>query len=233
MPKPVLVIMTRWHAPYRCKRRLAQEIGAEQAALIQKKLTIHTISVAKTMQKKGFIDLRLAIEGIGFNKIKQVSKALGIKDALPQGEGNLGVKMKRQVQKIQKRNVRNNRNGLATIIIGTDLPSLCELDLIQALKKLDKADMVLGPAQDGGYWLLGLAGKSINPLTTTPFDGIKWGTSSVLKQTITKAKKKGICYELVNYKNDLDQIEDLEPWLKSKDSQDSLLLYPPSTNLKG
>lgn len=54
MPKPVLVIMTRWHAPYRCKRRLAQEIGAEQAALIQKKINhSHNLCSQDNAEKKG------------------------------------------------------------------------------------------------------------------------------------------------------------------------------------
>ena len=51
--KPTIVLMTRWHGIYRCKSRLSKDIGAFKAAKIQEKLTIHTINVAKKIQKEG------------------------------------------------------------------------------------------------------------------------------------------------------------------------------------
>ena len=55
MQKPFVVLMTRWPAPYRCKKRLSKAIGCERAASIQTHLTFHTISVAKELKKKGMI----------------------------------------------------------------------------------------------------------------------------------------------------------------------------------
>ena len=54
--KPTIVLMTRWHAIYRCKSRLSEDIGALHAAKIQEKLTNHTIKVARKIQKEGLSD---------------------------------------------------------------------------------------------------------------------------------------------------------------------------------
>ena len=68
--KPTIVLMTRWHGIYRCKSRLSKDIGALKASKIQKKLTDHTIEVAKEIQKKGLADIKVAIHGIGIQAAK-------------------------------------------------------------------------------------------------------------------------------------------------------------------
>ncbi len=206
--------MTRWPAPYRCKKRLSKAIGCERAASIQTHLTFHTISVAKELKKKGMINLKLAIEGIGQNKAKRWGKSLGIENISIQGKGTLGLRMRREVIKIQREHNFRNPNKIPTIIIGADLADLCEMDLMMAIKALKRTDLVIGPAKDGGFWLLGLSGELVKPVTSVPFSGINWGSSSVLKETICNAEKNYISYELINFKNDLDQLSDMHPWLK-------------------
>ena len=76
--------------------------------------------------------------------------------------------------------------------------------------------MVLGPSSDGGYWLIGLSTKLINPLPAWIFSGIKWGTDKVLKETIRRAYLNQIDYQLLQTKTDLDNIKDLSPWLDHK-----------------
>ena len=85
--------------------------------------------------------------------------------------------------------------------------------------------MVLGPSADGGYWLIGLSNKLINPLCIWPFSGINWGTDKVLQETTRLASLHQIDYQLLQTKNDLDSIIDLSPWLEYKNFQLSVSSY--------
>ena len=213
MHKPILILMARWPAPNRCKTRLSKSIGSVRAAAIQKHLNFHTISVAKRLEQKGLIELKISIDGIGPKRADKWGKNIGIQEISIQSIGCLGLRMRKEVLKVQKsKRVISQRAKRTTILIGTDLPTLCEFDIIKAIQKLKTNDLVLGPANDGGYWLIGLAGNRLEPLTAIVFDGIKWGSNSVLDSTISKAKMKGIKYELLKCKNDLDQLIDISPW---------------------
>jgi len=211
MLKPILVLMTRWPAPKRCKTRLAKDIGFYNAAHIQRCLTNHTIAVAKDMESQGLVEIKLAIEGIGNKKIRSWSRSYGINLACSQGGGSLGLKMKRQMIKAQRGSAKSNQPR-DTILIGSDVPNLCKLDIISALNALNKNELVIGPAQDGGYWLIGFSKRIITQSISWPFTGIKWGSNSVLEETLARAKTKGIKYKLANNKNDLDLITDLNLW---------------------
>ena len=85
--------------------------------------------------------------------------------------------------------------------------------------------MVLGPSKDGGYWLIGLSNKLLNPLCNWPFSGIKWGSDKVLEETIRLASLNQINYQLLQTKNDLDNILDLSPWLDHNSFQLSASSY--------
>ncbi len=213
MYKPLLILMCRWPAPNRCKTRLAKDIGVSRAAEIQRRLTKHTIAVAKKLSENNLIEIKLAVDGIGNKKIVKWAKAEGISRAVPQGRGNLGLKMKRQLV-LSQREVRTNKRilGRNTILIGTDVPSLCEEDIASAINSLTYNELVLGPAEDGGYWLIGFSKKILSKKISWPFTGIKWGTNSVFKETIYRAQKEGVKYQLINNKVDIDQEKDLEEW---------------------
>ena len=78
--------MTKWHAYGRCKSRLSRDIGKICSAKIQKKMTEHTVLVAKSIEKKGLIDISLAISGLGLKKSKRWSNELGIRNFHLQGK---------------------------------------------------------------------------------------------------------------------------------------------------
>ncbi len=212
MHKPLLILMCRWPAPNRCKTRLAKEIGPSRAAEIQKRLTKHTIAVAKKLSKNNLIELKLAVDGIGKKKIKRWAQREGINQSVNQGSGNLGVRMKRQIILAQRDRMHNSGNGRSTVLIGTDVPSLCEDDIALAINRLTYNELVIGPAEDGGYWLIGFQSKILSPRISWPFAGIKWGSDMVFKETIKRAKKKSIKYQLITKKSDLDQVIDLKKW---------------------
>ena len=223
--KPIIVLMTRWHAIYRCKSRLSKDIGARQAAKIQEKLTNHTIKVARQIQEEGLADIKVAIDGIGIQAAKKWGLINKIQKVTTQGNGNLGTKMKRQFLKTHSVKTINGQIQNPILIIGTDLPSISHFDLIQAIQILNHKEMVIGPSTDGGYWLIGLSKKLLNPLCSWPFSGISWGTNKVLKETIRLASLHEIDYQLLQIKNDLDNILDLSPWLDYKSFQVSASSY--------
>jgi len=215
--KPTIVLMTKWHAIFRCKSRLANDIGAFKAAKIQKRLTNHTINVVKKIQKEGHADIKVAIDGIGIKAAKKWAALNKIKKVEIQGPGNLGTKMKRQFLKTHHEQNLSHQIRNPILIIGSDLPSISHFELIQAIQTLKHKEMVLGPSSDGGYWLIGLSKKLLNPLCTWPFSGISWGSDKVLQETIRLASLNQIDYQLLQTKNDLDNIIDLSPWLDHKE----------------
>ncbi len=214
MLKPLLVLMTRWPAANRCKTRLAKQIGGFQAAKIQKKLISHTIEVSKGLEESGSIDIKLAVDGIGKKKIISWAKNNCIQKACSQGRGNLGVRMKKQIISSQRSRRKITNRARDVIIIGTDLVNICPAEIELAFSSLNKDKLVIGPSEDGGYWLIGFSKDIINPQMYWPFSGIKWGSDSVLKETIARARLRDIKYKLIHKKNDIDIISDLIEWQK-------------------
>ncbi len=200
--------MAKWHGFGRCKTRLSRDIGKINSAKIQSVMTKHTISVVKSLQKIKLIDISIAMSGLGEKNCRRWSKELGIKKFNLQGKGCLGEKMKRQIiinQKFCKQNKIKN-----IIFIGTDLPDLCHLDLLNTIVELKKNDLVLGPSNDGGYWLIGLSEKIISKHLHLPFINIKWSKENVLQNTIDNFASIKLKYKFLNKKIDIDTIIDIE-----------------------
>ncbi|ABO17213.1 TIGR04282 family arsenosugar biosynthesis glycosyltransferase [Prochlorococcus marinus] len=200
--------MAKWHAFGRCKTRLSKDIGKSNSAKIQSVITKHTISVAKSLQKTKLIDISIAISGLGEKNCKRWSKQLGIKRFNLQGKGCLGEKMKRQIIINKKFCTQNKIKNI--IFIGTDLPDLCHQDLLNTLRKLQHNDLILGPSNDGGYWLIGLSEKIMSSHLNLPFINIKWGSENVLKKTIDNFASIKLKYEFLDKKIDIDTIFDIE-----------------------
>ena len=97
------------------------------------------------------------------------------------------------------------RSGFEKILlIGTDCPELNAEILNQAFDKLDEAEFVLGPAKDGGYYLIGLKENS-----DSLFENISWSTNEVLEQTIKKIDSISKNYSLLEQLSDIDDLSDL------------------------
>ena len=200
--------MAKWHGFGRCKTRLAKDIGKNNSAKVQSVMTNHTISVAKSLQRIKQIDISLAISGLGGKNCRRWSKNLGIKKFNLQGKGCLGEKMKRQII-INKKFC--NQNKIKNIIfIGTDLPDLCHLDLLNTIRELKQNDLILGPSNDGGYWLIGLSEKVISNYLYLPFININWSKENVLQKTIDNFAFTKLKYKFLDKKIDIDTIIDIE-----------------------
>ena len=200
--------MTKWHGFGRCKTRLSKDIGKSNSAKVQSVMTKHTILVAKSLQKTKQIDLTIAISGLGEKNCRRWSEELGIRKFNLQGKGCLGEKMKRQIIKNKKFCYEHKIKNI--IFIGTDLPDLCHQDLLNTLKELQQNDLILGPSNDGGYWLIGLSEKIISTHLYLPFINIRWSTENVLQKTIDNFASTKLKYKLLDKKIDIDTIFDIE-----------------------
>ena len=200
--------MAKWHGYGRCKTRLAKDIGEINSAKVQSVMTNHTISVAKSLQKIKLVDISIAISGLGKKNCRKWSKKLGIQKFNLQGKGCLGEKMKRQIIFNKK---YCNQNKIKNIIfIGTDLPDLCHLDLLNTISDLKQNDLVLGPSNDGGYWLLGISAEIISKHLYLPFINIRWSKENVLQHTIDNFASTKLKYKFLDKKIDIDTIFDIE-----------------------
>ena len=116
--------------------------------------------------------------------------------------------MKRQIIINKKFCAQNKIKNI--IFIGTDLPDLCHLDLLNAIKELKHNDLTLGPCNDGGYWLIGLSTKILSKHLNLPFINIKWSTENVLQNTIDNLASTKLKYKILSKKTDIDTIIDIE-----------------------
>ena len=204
----LLIIMAKWHGFGRCKTRLSKDIGKINSAKVQNVMTKHTIAVAKSLQKTNLIDVSIAITGLGEKNCRRWAKELGVKKFNLQGKGCLGEKMKRQIIINKKFCTQHKIKNI--IFVGTDLPDLCHQDLLNTLRDLQQNDLILGPSNDGGYWLIGLSKKIISQHLNLPFINIKWGTETVLQNTIDNFASTKFKYKFLEKKIDIDKIIDIE-----------------------
>ena len=84
------------------------------------------------------------------------------------------------------------------------------MDLLNTITKLKKNDLILGPSNDGGYWLIAFSERLLSTNLYLPFINIKWGREDVLKQTINNFSSMNLKYEFLKRKTDIDTIIDIE-----------------------
>tara|TARA_Y100000589_G_scaffold331855_1_gene387475 strand:- start:2748 stop:3359 length:612 start_codon:yes stop_codon:yes gene_type:complete len=199
--------MAKWPRYGNCKTRLSKDIGKSNALKVQNKMLNHTFSVSKYLIREDISEICLAINGIGFKRGQQWCKQLGIANFSLQGKGCLGEKMKRQILKIQRCQKNNDLRNL--IFIGTDLPNLCHLDIIETISRLENNDVVLGPSNDGGYWLIAFSKTFIYKHNFLPFIDINWSSEEVLKKTVENLNQKRLKVDYLNMKIDIDTVKDI------------------------
>lgn len=207
-----LVVLLRWPAPLRCKRRLAVGVGPVRAAAIQARLAMHVLQVAAEVCRRlsgspglGRIESVLAVSGLGPRAADRWGRACGLSRTVLQGEGGLGVRLMRQVRRARR------QGASAVVLIGGDLPELAGADLAEAFRLLRHHPVVLGPAGDGGYWLIGLRDASPQ-LFAGAASAIAWGSARVLQQTVEACATCGLTPAWLPQRCDLDRPADLARW---------------------
>jgi len=180
----------------RTKTRLAATIGNEKALLVYKQLILITTNVLinlpfdKLIYYSEFIPL-----DIEDKEIETTAKTL----VLVQYGNDLGARMLNSFSDQFKMGYSR------LIIIGTDCPDLNSELLLNAFNALESHDIVIGPAADGGYYLLGMS-----KLYPELFEGVEWSTSEVYGQTLYIISKLGLSFSLMPVLRDLDNEDDLK-----------------------
>ncbi|WP_407556649.1 TIGR04282 family arsenosugar biosynthesis glycosyltransferase [Winogradskyella sp. 4-2091] len=192
MNKNALIIFTRNPELGKCKTRLAKTIGDQNALDIYKYLLQHTANISQKVNADIFV---FYSENISTNDLwhnDHFIKKL-------QSGSDLGERMQNAFK-----DVFNSAYEKA-VIIGSDLLDLNEFIIDESFKNLENQDFVIGPAEDGGYYLLGM--KHAYPEV---FNIQNWGGETVYEQTINKLNDKSV-YVLKTL-NDIDNVEDLKPY---------------------
>lgn len=184
---PRVVIFARWPEPGKVKSRLAKAMGDDRAACIYRRLLEHTIDVARASD----LPVELRVTGA---RPEQFKRAFGPGISVcDQGKGDLGARLARV--------------DAPAIVIGSDLPALTPELLREAALLLGSHEVVIGPARDGGYWLIGL--RKACPWL---FDEMAWSTPGVLPETLSRLRAREIEPELLPELADVDRAEDLIEW---------------------
>ena len=203
-----LIIFTRYPEGGSTKTRLIPLLGAEGAANFQRKMTEHTLSRMTGLTTSNDLTIEIRYDGGNEEVMKQW---LGSEfEYASQGDGDLGCRMKRALDDAFK------AGAAAGVIIGTDIPDLTAVDIIKAFAALKQQKMVLGPAKDGGYYLIGLQKNDCLPAVDDLFTGITWGERDVLKKTLKIATGLGLSYSLLKEMNDVDRPEDMFIWERAQ-----------------
>jgi hypothetical protein len=123
-----------------------------------------------------------------------------------QGEGDIGARMARALAEAFA------EGAPAAVLVGTDIPDLSGAILAEAFQRLADHDIVIGPAADGGYYLIGLRRERFAELAPLLFQGIAWGGENVLRDTLSALAPSGVAVHLLPMLRDIDRPEDLAVW---------------------
>ncbi|MDB4202165.1 TIGR04282 family arsenosugar biosynthesis glycosyltransferase [Polaribacter sp.] len=190
MSKNLLLIFTRNPELGKVKTRLAKTIGAEKALAIYKFLLAHTKKVTENIacDKAVYYSVKVREDDLWNGEIYQKKQQLG---------EDLGIRMQNAFQDAFA-------NGYEKVlIVGSDLIDLSEEIIEKGFLQLASNDVVIGPAEDGGYYLLGM--KSVHP---NVFKNKNWGTSTVREETLNDLKDKKV--HLLDELNDADVLDDIK-----------------------
>jgi rSAM/selenodomain-associated transferase 1 len=191
-----VVVFAKAPEPGKVKTRLIPALGAEGAATLHRRLARHSLRAAHEAAL-GPVELWCTPD-TRHTFFQECARDFGV-SLHAQGEGDLGERMLRAFEAALSR-------GARVILVGCDIPALSSRYLRDAERALTSdRDVVIGPAEDGGYVLIGLARSSAEI-----FRGIPWGGSDVLKQTRLRVAALGWRGLELPALWDADRPEDLE-----------------------
>lgn len=198
-----LMIFIRAPQAGQVKTRLAEAMGS--AGALQAYETMLAI-LFNTLGEMANVELRFTPDGAR----KACERWLRPEWRLePQGAGNLGEKLRRAFQESFDAGCER------VVVIGSDCATLEARDIQAAWEALSTHDVVIGPARDGGYWLLGLRRTA-----PTLFDNIPWSTEIVFRQTLRRAREAGLTVHCLRELSDVDTLADWREFLRSRKQRD-------------
>jgi uncharacterized protein len=190
-----LAILTKAPVAGQVKTRLAPALGPEGAADLYRCFLLDTLDLALHV---GGVEVSILYDPPDMSRWLREAAGESI-DVAPQSLGDLGSRMNNGFRHLFARGCES------AVIIGADLPTLPLVRLTASFVALEHKPAVLGPSMDGGYFLIGL--RNLQPAL---FEGVAWGTSQVLGQTLDRMTGLGLAVQCLDPWYDVDTVEDLD-----------------------
>ncbi|MDP4284757.1 MAG: TIGR04282 family arsenosugar biosynthesis glycosyltransferase [Bacteroidota bacterium] len=195
--REAVLIFVKNLIPGQVKTRLAATIGNEAALNIYGELLQHTNHITQSLDAAKIVFYSSYIEEHDYWHIKDFKKQIQ--------EGNdLGERMQHAFTSAFEEGYEK------AVIMGSDCPGINEEIIKSAFVTLNKCDVAIGPASDGGYYLLGM-----KKLHAGLFKDVEWSTDVVLSQTIDRCRRSDLSYILLPVLDDVDEEKDLK-YMKKK-----------------
>ena len=195
-----VIIMARYPTPGEVKSRLSESVGTAAAAGIYRVCTDGLLGEARSLPT----GVRRYVSHTGADEAafrEWVGPGFAF---LKQPEGDLGARLEQALQ------TAFGDGAQRVVCLAGDVPDLTALMIAQAVDALQTADVVIGPTEDGGYYLIGMKQPHAEL-----FRDIAWGTDAVYRQTVAAANALGLSVRSLEPLRDIDTIEDLRGWLKT------------------
>lgn len=198
--KPIILLFIKAPLKGQVKSRLAAAIGNDAALELYQRFVLDTIDTVGTLA----IPVRMCFYPPDAGTT--IRDWLGAKQAcIPQQGKDLGERMERAFEQVFQEDFDR------AVLIGSDIPELSRAVLHEAMAALDTNDAVLGPAADGGYYLIGFTAKTFLP---SVFHDIAWSTGTVCDETLCTFKQSGRRVHLLPKLHDVDTKDDLRVFFK-------------------
>ncbi len=192
--KKAILFFVRYPEPGRVKTRLAASLGFKKAAKIYRRLVEINLKILRALQPEG-VEIFVVYEPV--SRRQEIQEWLAGADHYLAQEGeDLGERLRHAFHEAFK------QADLQACTIGSDTLELTAEHVRKSFQRLEEDDVVLGPAEDEGYYLIGL-----NVEHSELFKGIPWSTSTVLETTVTRAKEAGLSYSLLEPLEDWDELK--------------------------
>jgi hypothetical protein len=196
-----LILFTRYPQPGAVKTRLIPVLGAAGAAEFHRRLTERAAAAAREAARRRGIGLVAAFAGAEEGPVAAwLGPAFRCR---PQAAGDLGARMRESLEDAFA------AGAARAVLVGTDVPGISAATLLAAFAALDEAELVFGPAADGGYYLVGATAAAFHRGTPYFDAGIEWGSERVLAQSLEAARNLALRCRLIDTLDDADRPADL------------------------
>lgn len=200
-PQRVLQQFARYPEPGKVKTRLQEQLSPEEACAVHEELLLQT---AKVLAASRLGETELWLDREGEHATLSAAVNLGISGPYLQRGDDLGARMHDALQ-------HGLNRAHAVVLVGSDCPELSAHYLREAFLALESNDVVLGPAEDGGFVLIGCRRLREGVLADVP-----WGGDSVLEQTLRNVTKSGLSVALLPERYDIDTPADFRRWRRGQ-----------------
>ena len=189
-----LVLLAKRPRKGKVKTRLSNSIGEDEAFRIYQEI-LHKTN--QTLLKTG-VPVKIFLTGEG-EYLPPSSFEI-----YEQQKGDVGMRMQHAISKALQTHDQ-------VVLVGSDIPDLSPGIIAKAFTELEQKEVVLGPSEDGGYYLIGM-----RKMHASLFQGVTWSTSSVLTETLRKCAEEELSVSLVDTLNDIDTEADWKAYQSRK-----------------